>query len=420
MRPLGPHPPRATRGFLPARLCGAGLLALSLTVVAPGAVGRAQTPAETADPHPRDAQTSDGLPGLLAPPRSASQRARPILTTIRSKWRVAPGVVARTYDESTPRGPVRGSLLVVDLDTPGLTLDYARSARLSRPEPLTAILRRDRAVAGVNGDFFDIGDTGAPLGVGQDRQQRLVHAPRSGWNSAFLLDRRGRPRIGRLPLRSVVTGHPRWKVTHVNAPEVRPGGIGVYTRAWGRTGGYRVTDGQRRHVRMVVLRRGRVVSTSPRLTRGKPIRGQLLIGRGKGARQLARLRPGRRVEIRRWLEGRPRVAITGNKFLVRDHTVEVVDDREMHPRTAIGIDRETNRLLLLVVDGRQSFSRGLTMVELAERMVALGADDALNLDGGGSSTMVARGADRGVGVINSPSDGAERPVPNGLELVYRR
>jgi exopolysaccharide biosynthesis protein len=98
--------------------------------------------------------------------------------------------------------------------------------------------------------------------------------------------------------------------------------------------------------------------------------------------------------------------------------IEVVDDREMHPRTAIGIDRATNQLLLLVVDGRQSFSRGYTMVELANRLADLGADEALNLDGGGSSTMVAKRKSGEVGVINSPSDGGQRSVPNGLEIAY--
>jgi exopolysaccharide biosynthesis protein len=97
----------------------------------------------------------------------------------------------------------------------------------------------------------------------------------------------------------------------------------------------------------------------------------------------------------------------------------VVDDRELHPRTAIGIDRETGQVLMLVVDGRQTFSRGYTMVELANLMQTLGAEDALNLDGGGSSTMLALDPIGRIGVRNSPSDGFERRVGNGLEITYR-
>ncbi len=366
---------------------------------------------------PRRQQTSDGVVGPMAAPRPPGQRTVATTTTIRKQWEVAPGVQATTFDETSPRGPVRGSLLVVDLSTKGLSLDYAYSGQLTRPDKLTRILRRHDAVAGVNGDFFDIGDTGAPLGVGQDREESLVNAPRGGWNNAFSLDRKGRPDIGRLPMRAVIKEHPRFKITNVNAPTVRRAGMGIYTEAWGRTGGYRVTDGQRQNVRMVVVRRGRVVSNSAKLTQGKAIKGKVLIGRGKGARSLARLKPGHKMTIRAWLKGRPTVAITGNKFLLRNNRIEVIDDAEMHPRTAIGVDYDTNRLFLLVIDGRQDFSRGSTMVELAERMVFLGADEALNLDGGGSSTLVARKTNGRVGVVNSPSDGGQRRVPNGLEIT---
>ena len=96
----------------------------------------------------------------------------------------------------------------------------------------------------------------------------------------------------------------------------------------------------------------------------------------------------------------------------------MVDNRLAHPRTAVGIDADGRKLLILVVDGRSSSSRGYTMVELADMMTALGAENALNLDGGGSSTMWGRTPTGQLGLINEPSDGAERLVPNGLGVVY--
>ncbi len=85
-----------------------------------------------------------------------------------------------------------------------------------------------------------------------------------------------------------------------------------------------------------------------------------------------------------------------------------------HPRTAVGFDPDAGRLWLVVVDGRQApHSAGMTLPELADLMVALGAREALNLDGGGSSVMVLRGSAR-----NRPSDEAgERAVVNALALV---
>ncbi len=148
-----------------------------------------------------------------------------------------------------------------------------------------------------------------------------------------------------------------------------------------------------------------VIRTSTKLPSNTTLKGRMLVGRGAGAAALQKLRKGAKITFVSRLAGAPAMAITGNQFLVDDGVIKVVDDRELHPRTAIGIDRDTHSVLLLVIDGRQSFSRGYTMVELADLMMDLGADEALNLDGGGSSTMIAKKPNGTVGVINSPSDG---------------
>jgi hypothetical protein len=84
-----------------------------------------------------------------------------------------------------------------------------------------------------------------------------------------------------------------------------------------------------------------------------------------------------------------------------------------HPRTGIGWDADGERLWLVVVDGRASHSVGMSLPELAALFQALGAEQALNLDGGGSTTMWVRGQ-----VVNRPSDPTgERPVANGLWFV---
>ena len=82
------------------------------------------------------------------------------------------------------------------------------------------------------------------------------------------------------------------------------------------------------------------------------------------------------------------------------------------PRTAIGVIDE-NHLVFVVVDGRQSgYSAGVTLTELADIMIDLGATTAYNLDGGGSSTMYFNGE-----VINSPSNGGERATSDILYIA---
>ncbi|WP_460820625.1 phosphodiester glycosidase family protein [Nocardioides ungokensis] len=363
--------------------------------------------------------SSDGDRGQVAPSYPSFLRADTTTSRI-IRRQVAPGVQFTRWDQRDARGPIRAYLLTVDPTRPGVHIDVAAESRVSETAPVKKLLGRDHAVAGVNGDFYDIGDTGAPLGVARDRQRGLLNARQTGWNSAFYLDRAGRPELGTLALRARVAEHPDLPVTNLNSPFVKPDGIGIYTPVWGRTAGYRVTDGQTRHVRVVTVRDGRVRSSGTRLRAGKTIDGTLLIGRGDGADALRQLKVGSRASIGYSLPERPQVAITGSRFLVKDGLINVVDDRTMAPRTAVGIDHDTGEVLILAIDGRQSFSRGYTMVELANMMIDLGADDALNLDGGGSTTMVARKSNGSTGVVNSPSDGFERSVANALEVTYTR
>lgn len=360
--------------------------------------------------------SSDGVRGRLAPRTSAYDEG-PSTRVVREKRRLAPGVHYTSWSETDARGPVRAHLIAVDLDERSLRLDYASPTKVAATDDVLDLARVRGALAAVNGDFFDIGRTGAPLGVGRSAPRGLFNGRASGWNSAFFLTRKGRAQVGEVNLRGRIAERPGAAITNFNSHFVAPGGIGVYTARWGSSPGYAATQGQETDVRMVVVRDGRVVANRATLRPGKPIHGLVLIGRGEGATQLRKLRTGP-ATVRWSLRGRPSMVITGSTFLIDDGVVQVVDDAEMHPRTAIGIDRDTNEVLLLVVDGRQSTSRGLTMVELAQMMTDLGADEALNLDGGGSSTMVAR-EDGSLQVQNTPSDGSLRPVANGLVVTNR-
>ncbi|MBC7542091.1 MAG: phosphodiester glycosidase family protein [Candidatus Sericytochromatia bacterium] len=114
-------------------------------------------------------------------------------------------------------------------------------------------------------------------------------------------------------------------------------------------------------------------------------------------------------------------AIAGGPTLVRGGQVALTAVEEKFaaditqgraPRTAIGIGAGGD-LTLLVVDGRDTgHSMGMTLTELAAQFMAFGTPEAMNLDGGGSSTMVINGR-----VVNRPSDGHERLVSTGLGIL---
>lgn len=110
--------------------------------------------------------------------------------------------------------------------------------------------------------------------------------------------------------------------------------------------------------------------------------------------------------------------LSGDRMIVvGGEIVNDLDDSILHPRTAVGVNRNGRYVYLVVVDGRQPFySDGATMQELAELLQELGAHYAMALDGGGSSTLVVEADDGRSVVLNSPIDsyipGRERPVAN--------
>lgn len=362
-------------------------------------------------------QTSDGVPGEIAQPLPAF-RSLPRITG-EVTWPIAPGLTFRQWQQTDTRGPNRVSVVTADLSQKSLRMRYLGDGDVRGRSRVKKLVERNKAVVGVNGDFFDIGDLGAPWGVGVDRQN-LLHGPVGLPNAAFFVGPDQVPAFGQVELTTKVTGKQTFPVSRLNSPGIPKGGIGVYTRGWGKLAGRRalVVD-TAPLVREVWIRKGKVVKVGRTLTKGERFRGKVVVGQGRGAKKLAGLRKGDRLSVAVRAVGGHRMAITSNAMLLRDGRIRPRDDREMHPRTAVGHDRETNQLFLVVVDGRSTSSRGMTMVELAGLLQALGADDALNLDGGGSSTLVAPDA-RGVpGVRNVPSDGSQRRVPNAIGFDLR-
>lgn len=139
--------------------------------------------------------------------------------------------------------------------------------------------------------------------------------------------------------------------------------------------------------------------------------------RGTGATRITNLEPGETVSLS-WTYGWRNVldAIGGGPVLLDDGVVQVRHCEEWlcgrAPRTAIGVTAD-GKVLLMVVDGRRErWSVGMTLKETALYLKSLGAVDAINLDGGGSSEMWVNGA-----VVNKPSDGQERRVSSAVLVL---
>lgn len=126
-----------------------------------------------------------------------------------------------------------------------------------------------------------------------------------------------------------------------------------------------------------------------------------------------------------WAEALYENVFTSGPLLIFEDSLQSFNNdsfnQNRHPRTAVATTRD-NRLLLLTVDGRSFQGYGMTIPEIAEFLDNLGVKNALNFDGGGSTTMWIRGKTEN-NIVNYPSDNlefdrlGERKVSNALLLI---
>ena len=111
-------------------------------------------------------------------------------------------------------------------------------------------------------------------------------------------------------------------------------------------------------------------------------------------------------------------AVSGNAMILKDGipTPPTVDLLR-HPRSAVGLSADAKTLFILAVDGRQqAHSRGVTLGELATMFIQFGASNAINLDGGGSTSLVIRDPGSGAfAIANQPSDSSTLKLPLRFE-----
>ena len=375
-------------------------------------------------------------------------------TTFRyiSTSRISSGVVFRMFQTNGFGGPILGYLLVIDLRDPHVTVGLLHPPVVAARAPVTAMANAQGALAGVNGDFFNIGEThagvaptgsavGPEVADGHDLKaavpdgQRFGPMPPAGTSTEDVIGI-GTDRVGRvasLHLTGTIRGdHAVLAPSGLNQYALPVGGIGVFTSDWGPVPRIRAvcgTDVLRRApcsagTAEVTVRRGVVTSVGDAVGAGPiPPDTIVLVGREQGADSLRDLRPGDPLRIRYHLAGprRFRVAVGGLPILRDGMPLAGLDVARLSPRTAAGVSRSGRRMYLVVVDGRSEKSGGTTIAGLAALLRRLGADDAMDLDGGGSSTLALRVPGRPfVAVRNRPSVRSERAVANGIGVFAHR
>jgi exopolysaccharide biosynthesis protein len=364
----------------------------------------------------------DGSNDLRALGRLIDVIARePQLRSVRVEA-TAPGLAFAQYGLATDHGPLAISVLSIDPNEPTLHFDTALAGNhiISGGERTSAMGLRTGAVAGVNGDYFDIGRTYQPQGV-LVKSGALLRGPTD--RAALAIDRKNNVTFGEFHIHgSLRTPHGTMPITEFN--DWPPGFVSVITPDYGKAlrgvgsaafvalapaGGpsrYRVTK---------VVRPG----GDPAITFGVAI----------GTRVRVPLpNVGDLVDLSYALDpplGEGAAAIGGGPVLLRDGAwyedphAPAPDERNYRWPVVALARQADGRLMLVAVDGRHpERSVGATRPEFAAILQRLGAVDAMALDSGGSVTLVSRApGDANVSVRNVPSDNsAERWISDGLFL----
>lgn len=344
--------------------------------------------------------------------------------------RVAPGLDLTTFSRLEGAGWNEGSVLTADLTEQTLSMDVVDNGKVASRSPLGELMtsgeRGDQAVAAINSAFFDINFSDAPVYSSVSKGESVVgsdsHRPAftiaGGKAVVQALTTSGKATLGDGSAIDLAT---------LNDPSIPEGKIGVYNSRWGSYTLDRPIGGPDKvsaHAAYALVQDGKVVKASGIVEKGVgeqeiPEGAQLLLGREEGADKVAALKVDDKVDVAIGPDQDVDMGVQGSDQILTNGEVMAMNDDSLvktsHPRTAIGVSKDGSKVYAIVLDGRSANSHGMTLPELGQLFKDLGAYNAVNLDGGGSSAMIARAAgDDGPAVWNTPSDGDVRSVSDAL------
>ena len=339
--------------------------------------------------------------------------------TQESSRNISDGLTHIHIIKGAKNGPLNMNLLNIDPEKTDIKPALAQSKKDGSfgLETVSSITKRNQAMAGINGTYFS--QTGNPLGlllIGNDVISSALYN-----RSVFFITRNGEFSIKNTKLSAsmlIDTENINNNFDAVNMPR-NNNQLVLYTPKYGKT---TKTATDTNSLEFSIGGDGTVLSQGNN-NMAIPADGYVISGHGKYKNWLLQnLKEGKRVIVYQNLneiqEGLLH-AISGGPNLIENGEINITAAEEKFradiaqgraPRTAIGITGD-KKIIFIAIDGRQESSIGVTLEELASVMQGYGAWEAMNLDGGGSTEMVVNGQ-----VVNSPSDGHERPVSNAVIL----
>lgn len=344
------------------------------------------------------------------------------------------GVTLENIIKFTVDGWYNFNILRVDLSNKFLSVDALTNRESVGKTASTNKLAAQRdAVAAVNASFFSPTGSGNAYPVGTVIQSSDILCAYSGVNrysnsmASFSISNLNKVTLDywKVDMNLSSQSGARVGVEQYNtANKDYYSDINVFDRKWSSTA-IGATDDMPDIFQMVVVN-GIITQFLDRQPAAMiPENGFVTVTRSSGAKKLREaFSVGDRIKLNigsspDW--AKLKMSVSGSSILIKDGVIPEkfsfapADIVAKSPKTAIGSSKDGNTLYMVTVDGRQTASIGLTLNDMALFMQSIGAYNAVNMDGGGSTTIAARPVgSTDVKVMNRPSDGTTRNVPVGI------
>lgn len=360
--------------------------------------------------------------------------ANDILYNQKETETITKGVTYELSHRLTEDGWIDVNVLKVNLDDVNITVGPVQSIKeIGLKENLTDLLYENGAVAGVNSDFFGLkGTYSASFGTAIKDGQLMYSSDDKNTETddyaTFFIDNNNIPFFGFLKINFEFLND-GMKNIDINA--VNKAGDQVYALKLDRNGAESTKSLDNRFVNLVKLVIEDNVITYISLkgeTVTVPENGYVIVINEEwfderanlfSVGQSAEFRVNANIDINNMKEAVSGGAKILDNGMLSQYPGATVSPNSRQPRTAIGISQDGKELILMVVDGRGE-SIGATQTEMADLLLEYGAYNAMNFDGGGSSTMVAKTLDdEWLTIKNNLSDGSQRKVINGIGVFNK-
>ena len=277
---------------------------------------------------------------------------------------------------------------------------------------ITTIAKNTNSIAAVNGTFFKP-QTGVPLGTLMI-DNKIYTGPIYNRVALGIFD--GKYETARVELNAKLNmGNYSIKIDNINQPRMLSSYTLAYTREWGAKAPVSPKYGYQ-----IAIKDNKIVNSSSNPL-DIPEGGYVIVAPYRALQPFLASKNNISVDIKTNPEWKDvKHIISGGPYLVKDSNVYVdINAQKLsaiggkNPRTAIGYTKN-NTLIMVVVDGRENQSVGMTLVQLANFMKSVGCTNAINLDGGGSTVMYVNGQ-----VVNNPAFKGGIAISNALVIARK-